>query len=1197
MTTTVDVHTDTPFSGTARYEVRGLLGRGANGVVYRALDSETGRDVALKTLTGSDAEQLYHLKAEFRALSMIAHPNLVQLDALVVSGSECFFTMELLEGRTFHDFARALRGNEWTEGSLDAFVAALRQLVAGITALHAAGKLHRDIKPTNVIVTHDGRAVLVDFGLCTELRLVERARSSFVGTLLYMAPEQAWGKPLSPAADWYALGAVLYEAIVGKAAFEGAPAALLFAKQAAPSLPHDLSPRTRSIAELAVALMAPDPARRPKADAILAALQSSETTAATKTAPPFIGRRAETASLEAAFADVQRGRPAVAKVEGISGIGKTTLVESFLDGLEERGAVVLRGRCHPQESVAYDGFDGVIDSLSEWLSDQEPDSIAELAPDDAGALTAVFPVLARVRWSAAKSESTDEPFELRRKAFRALRQLLARIGERHAVAIAVADVQWGSSDTASLLAEVFHAPSTPRALLVLTYRTEDEASSALLSTLRTRGELLDTVHHLQLGPLTEGESRDLATQVLGDSHGELDDVVRQAGGHPLFLRELALAVSAASNVGKTDLRSLVMSRIARLPEAEREVLAIAATAGRPLPRRVALAAAGQGEQGRPNVVHLARLRFVRETDVGGEPAIEPYHASIRDASLAALDDDARRSRHRALADVLLRAPEPDGDVVDHLVAAGDKSTAARFAAIAAEKAERALAFDRAIQLYRLALEHGATDRAKLHVRLASALANAGRSREAAEAFVAAADETGEVELERQAAEHFLRGGLLDEGISRLRRVLTAADVPYPATPTRAFANVVAFRTRLAVRGLGYRERREDEIPPADLARADACWSAGLGHAWVDTMRAASFQARYMLLALDSGERSRVARALATEASQLASLGGASRMRKGRTIMRQALEMAETEDAQTRAFALLMAGSVEFYASRYDAALSSCGRAEEILRGARSHSEWELMTSNTLSLAGLAYLGELRTLRVRQAELLADAKQRGNLLTRVCLASGPANVGWLVADAPDEAQRHTDEAIAPWSSDRFQLPHYLHLVASTQIALYRGDAEGAWERLRAEWPRLRSSLSLHVQNFRVTALHLRARAAIALARKSGTLGRARLLRSAKSDASKLAREDVAWAEPLSLSIEAQLAAAAGDRDVAADRLEHAARKYRDLAMLLHAAAADHERGRIISGERGRALLRTAEAWMVDQRVADPPRLTALLIAGE
>jgi serine/threonine protein kinase len=176
-----------------RFEARGIVGRGANGIVYRALDAETGVEVALKTLSSVTVEQIYHLKAEFRSLSQIVHPNLVRLDELVVESDACFFTMELLDGQTFGEYACDLavqkQPREWTAPAMERLRRIVVQLAAGIAALHEAGKLHRDIKPTNILVTKDERAVLVDFGLCVELRRVERAKSQFVGTLRYMAPE------------------------------------------------------------------------------------------------------------------------------------------------------------------------------------------------------------------------------------------------------------------------------------------------------------------------------------------------------------------------------------------------------------------------------------------------------------------------------------------------------------------------------------------------------------------------------------------------------------------------------------------------------------------------------------------------------------------------------------------------------------------------------------------------------------------------------------------------------------------------------------------------------------------------------------------------------------------------------------------------------------------------------------------------
>lgn len=1221
------------FRATSRFEILALLGRGANGVVYRARDRETGQEVALKTLSAPDAEQTYHLKAEFRSLAQIAHPNLVQLEELFVLGNECFFTMELLKGNTFASLmAPAVAdggARAWSESGLARLRGLMTQLVSGISALHAAGKLHRDIKPSNIIVTDDGRAVLVDFGLCTELRLVERARHHLVGTLAYMPPEQAWGKPLTPAADWYALGAVLYQALAGKLPFEGPGSRLLFEKEKPPPV-ADVSPRAAAeLAELAAALMDPDPARRPDPDAILEALADeaaaprSHEARSTPRPAPFVGRDTELTTLAGALDDLANGRPAVVDVEGPSGIGKTELVERFLATVASRkGAVVLRGRCHPQESVSYNGFDGVIDDLSEWLRNLSDSEIADVLPSDVGALHALFPVLGRIP-SIARCAETEpsEPFALRQRAFRALRELLAKAGDIYTFAVAIDDLQWGGADTATLLTDVFRPPHTPHVLLVLSYRSDEQASSTLLGVLRERaGDLLDSVHRISLGPMDRSACCELASHLLGDVSPELcaasERIADEAGGHPLYLRELALAATALPAPGAEpsapppDLDSLLKQRIERLEPDERRIVELASAGGRPLPRRILLAAAGPGERGRHLVNRLTRKRLLRETLLASEPALEPYHNHVREAVIGSFPEGARQGCHRAIADTLLRETEPDVDsLVDHLLGAGDLTRAGTFAEAAADRADRALAFDRAVHLYRLAVDlqrHEA--RSALRARLAAALANTGRSREAAEAYAAAALDAAidapstRADLARRCAEHYLRAGHLDEGFARLRRVLADASVPYPSSPTAAVATMVAFRARLAVRGLELRSMPAEARTPSRLARVDACWSAGLGHAWIDPIRAAAFQSRYMMLALDTGEPTRVARGLATEASQLAATGGAERTDRARTIMTRAIAMTDAEDDRdSRAFALLMAGSVEFYDSRWREALSLCASAETILEDRRSRSEWELMTSHTLSLASLAYLGELRTLRARQAALLSDARERGNRLAAICLASGVANIRWLVADDADEAQRRADDSLTPWRDDDFRFPQYLHLIACVNISLYRGDARGAWRRIATQWPRILASMSTQVQNFRVTLLHLRARCALALAAMSGDLAPSRpsrdaLLFVARRDARLIAKEDVAWASPLALSLQGGIAAATSDLAVATERLGSAAAGFRRLEMHLHAAAADHERSRLLDGDTGRALLRQAETWMIDEHVSRAERLAAMLVPG-
>jgi serine/threonine protein kinase len=234
-----------------RFDVRACVGEGAVGIVYDAFDRERGTRVAVKTLRTVSAELLLSLKNEFRSVQDLQHPNLVSLGELFEARGTWFFTMEFVEGTDLVRHARPgdprvpsspppplarMRVVPSSAAEGDAaprtYVLdearlrdALAQLVRGLCALHAAGKLHRDIKPSNVLVTHEGRVVILDFGLARDLLHTGEARDDgMVGTAAYMAPEQALGEAVGPAADWYSVGAVLYEALTGRPPVRGARA-------------------------------------------------------------------------------------------------------------------------------------------------------------------------------------------------------------------------------------------------------------------------------------------------------------------------------------------------------------------------------------------------------------------------------------------------------------------------------------------------------------------------------------------------------------------------------------------------------------------------------------------------------------------------------------------------------------------------------------------------------------------------------------------------------------------------------------------------------------------------------------------------------------------------------------------------------------------------------------------------------------
>ena len=358
-------------AGDALFE---RIGAGAMGVVYRAHDREARRDVALKTLRVWDPEEIYRLKKEFRSLADVSHPNLAKLHELVVHDDQCFLTMELLHGADLVTWARARKHDA------NALRDALRQLALGLEALHQAGLLHRDVKPTNVLVEPGGRVVILDFGLASGLRsgISQASRLGVVaGTPDYMAPEQAWGEPLTPAADWYGVGVMLFECLTGTLPFGNGVTSLLKRRRSPPPAPRALEPDTPvDLDEITRALLHANPAERPTGAAILlqfgAASGNAGTIAARKRdsgpGSPFVGRETELRRLREAYEESRAGAGVALRLEGASGIGKTALIERFLDEIQQEADVlVLRARCRFQENVRFNALDGVVDELSRYL--------------------------------------------------------------------------------------------------------------------------------------------------------------------------------------------------------------------------------------------------------------------------------------------------------------------------------------------------------------------------------------------------------------------------------------------------------------------------------------------------------------------------------------------------------------------------------------------------------------------------------------------------------------------------------------------------------------------------------------------------------------------------------------------------------------------------------------------------------------
>jgi formylglycine-generating enzyme required for sulfatase activity/dienelactone hydrolase/predicted Ser/Thr protein kinase len=215
-------------SGTriGRYEIRSLLGTGGMGEVYLAYDHDLEREIAVKVLrdnSGGSSDRIRRFVQEAKATSALHHPNVAHVYEIGVHGDVNFIAMEFIEGETLR--TRISRGPM----AVDEVVEIATQVAAAIGAAHKAGIVHRDIKPENVIITADGYAKVLDFGLAKlrEMRgedaatLVKTNPGIAMGTIAYMAPEQFVGGDVTPAADVFSLGVMFYEMLAGRRPFEG----------------------------------------------------------------------------------------------------------------------------------------------------------------------------------------------------------------------------------------------------------------------------------------------------------------------------------------------------------------------------------------------------------------------------------------------------------------------------------------------------------------------------------------------------------------------------------------------------------------------------------------------------------------------------------------------------------------------------------------------------------------------------------------------------------------------------------------------------------------------------------------------------------------------------------------------------------------------------------------------------------------
>lgn len=577
-----------PLNHNSRYTIQKELGKGAIGQVYLVYDQKRKSQMALKTLHDPNSEDVFHLKSEFRALTDISHSNLVELYELTIDQEESFFTMEFVEGELLGDYIQTKGKDGQQSIDYQALKGALRQICEGIHHLHQAGKLHRDIKPGNIIIERGGRAVLLDFGLMTSLRslaAVESDHSGISGTFAYMSPEQLWRQPLTFASDWYSVGIVLYECLTSQLP--------IIPMNELPPSPQQLVPETPpELNELTLALLQPVPENRPDGARLARFFQNeSEGIEAAESGeePIFIGRKEELSQLREALNDSRDNGSVIVGITGNSGMGKTALAHHFLELMkQEEQALIFNSRSHHWESLVFKGIDGIVDDLRNYLIAKPPSQIHNLTSEELLILFEVFPVLQAVPFQQKNLDESlpkIEPGELRDRAFATLRRILEALALDRPLVLWIDDFQWTDEDSVSLLLKLldfsYNRKGTAGILLLLTSRSEEpEALFNFEELISGKWGTQSDFRQIALSHLIQEDAEKLAESFL-QNWKQLEEVVDEVEKSPFFIKELSRFVNekASGALEKTRLEikpeEIMSLRYRELSPEEREIVEVA----------------------------------------------------------------------------------------------------------------------------------------------------------------------------------------------------------------------------------------------------------------------------------------------------------------------------------------------------------------------------------------------------------------------------------------------------------------------------------------------------------------------------------------------------------------------------------------------------------------------------------------------
>ncbi|MDX1994044.1 MAG: protein kinase [bacterium] len=821
-----------------RYWLYNLLGSGGMGAVYRAYDRLIGQEVALKQISfntlgfGSATNLSLSLAHEFEILASLRHPNIISVldygfyDAPIPerpgeSERQPYFTMNLLQNpTTIIEVAADLPLTE----QLDL----LGQMLQALAYLHRRGIIHRDLKPDNVLV-EQGQVRVLDFGLSK--RTQDSDDEQLAGTLAYIAPEVLMGQMADERADFYAMGVIAYELLVGQHPYPLDDISKLMESVLHKTPDFQMAALDEGLKLWLGRLLTKDPGDRysslPEIISELNAVTGYHVTLETPAtresflqAARFVGRDAEITQLSNVLQEtVNSGQGGGWLVGGESGVGKSRLMNELRTRALVMGVNVVRGQGVSEGRRPYLLWREVV----RWLCLVQSDHLDVFS---ASVLKAIVPDLESLLGRDVPDAPELDPRASQERLLQVIAQLLER--QQEPLLILLEDLHWAGTESLALLERLDEVLTHRPVLLIANYR-DDEAP-----TLPTQ---FPWMHLMRLARLQEESIAELSESMLGEN-GRAPQVVdllqRETEGNVFFLIEVVRALAEETGnlgqIGKSTLprnvfaggiRTIVERRLARVPDSARTLLQVAAVIGRQI-NLEAMASLAGGDQALSNWLVVCSDAAVLDVQ---DNRWRFAHDKLREHLLRELSEEHRRTLHRQAATALeaytVNNPERRAHLSSalalHWANAGDSQKEMRYSAAAGEIALKNGAYQEAIGYLSRTLELYAAQpdpevsEAFVERQLADAYLGLGRMAECRPHFEKATALLGyPVPSRVPALVVRILGAVSQQMISRLRNRLK----PMPDSPERAVL-MEAARCQVQLAELYYNEN--DTLPQVAAA--------------------------------------------------------------------------------------------------------------------------------------------------------------------------------------------------------------------------------------------------------------------------------------------------------------------------------------------------------------------------------------------